>query len=319
MMKTVFLHIGTNKTGTTSIQKQLTLHHQSLKKQGILYPSSGQAGGVHYPLSWGLGLGHPPTGYKHSPEHWSNVVNEIKQTDCQKIILSSECFIMLRNKMHAEIIKDYLSDFNVKIVVYIRRQDKYLESVYSQAVKMGAEVPANIMDFYHNTKPTFNYLQVLRPWSEVFGKWNIKLNLYEDGQTFNVIENFFKVIGESCPYDSSEDRRSNVSWCAHLVRFMAKHRDIFSSNQQRAEFVKWFISKEQFTEEGSLLNPIQRKQVLENHSSINKNIARQYFDTVNLFNCSDIEELNKNFIPVQKSEEIEKSIFKDLLSGRIKF
>ncbi|WP_257287527.1 hypothetical protein [Endozoicomonas sp. SESOKO2] len=319
MMKTIYLHIGTNKTGTTSIQKQLALHRQLLKKQGILYPTSGQAGSAHYPLSWGLGLGHPPADYKHTPEHWLNVVNEIKHSDCEKIILSSEFFILLRNKMHAEIIRDYLSDFDVKIVVYIRRQDKYLESVYSQAVKMGAKVPSNIMDFYNNNKPSYNYFQVLMPWVEVFGKSNIKLKLYGDRKTFNAVEDFFKIIGESCPFDSSEEKRSNLSWNAHLVRFMAKHRDIFPSTHERAIFVKWFNSKEQFREKGTLLNPNQRKQVLEHHSTINKKIAKQYFDADNLFDDSDVEKLNKSFIPVNESQEVEKLIFKELFAGRIKF
>ena len=84
MQKTIFLHIGANKTGTTSIQKQLAEHRDLLEREGVLYPRTAQAGSVHYPLSWGLGLGHPPEQYKHSPEHWLNVINEIQQSDCKK-------------------------------------------------------------------------------------------------------------------------------------------------------------------------------------------------------------------------------------------
>src|ERR1700690_4476721 len=40
MKTTCFLHIGTEKTGTTSIQNFLSKNRPRLKKQGIIYPRS---------------------------------------------------------------------------------------------------------------------------------------------------------------------------------------------------------------------------------------------------------------------------------------
>ena len=219
--------------------------------------------------------------------------------------------------MHAEIIRDYLSEFDVKIVVYIRRQDEYLESVYSQAVKMGAKVPVNIMEFYKNSQPSYNYFQVLKPWSEVFGRQNIKVNIYHGGSSFNVIESFFQTINENCPFDHALKERSNLSWHPHLVRLMAKYRDIFSSPAQRNEFATRILSQERFGVKGRLLNAWQRKTVLEHYAESNKKVARQYFNRESLFDISNIDTLNQQFVPVMESEKIEKVIFSELLSGSL--
>lgn len=37
-MKTLYIHIGTPKTGTTSIQNFCGLNREKLKEQGVLYP-----------------------------------------------------------------------------------------------------------------------------------------------------------------------------------------------------------------------------------------------------------------------------------------
>lgn len=39
-MKTFTLHIGTEKTGTTTLQSFLSKNRDALSKQGIIYPKS---------------------------------------------------------------------------------------------------------------------------------------------------------------------------------------------------------------------------------------------------------------------------------------
>ncbi len=41
-MKTVYLHIGTHRTGSTSIQRFMANAEEALAEQGIIYPKTGR-------------------------------------------------------------------------------------------------------------------------------------------------------------------------------------------------------------------------------------------------------------------------------------
>ena len=41
-MKTVYLHIGTHRTGSTSIQRFLANVEEALAKRGVIYPKTGR-------------------------------------------------------------------------------------------------------------------------------------------------------------------------------------------------------------------------------------------------------------------------------------
>ena len=59
MSMNIYLHMGFYKTGTTAIQKFLSLNRDQLVKQGFLYPAIGAYGDAHFPISRGLNKEHP--------------------------------------------------------------------------------------------------------------------------------------------------------------------------------------------------------------------------------------------------------------------
>lgn len=55
MTKSIYIHIGPHKTGTTTLQFSLFLNKDKLKKNGILYPDSGIISAKlpgHHNLAW---------------------------------------------------------------------------------------------------------------------------------------------------------------------------------------------------------------------------------------------------------------------------
>ncbi|RHW27878.1 hypothetical protein D0Z08_06185 [Nocardioides immobilis] len=146
----VVLHIGCEKTGTTSIQQFLRRNRAALKDRGILYP---RAPGDFRHVE--LGLYAMPDealpeariwkrdGYSAAPDVFRRRLRrrlrrEITGAGASTVVLSDEALYRSDPPSIGRLrgLVDELAG-QVRIVVYLRRQDDHLISRYQQAVKMG--------------------------------------------------------------------------------------------------------------------------------------------------------------------------------------
>ena len=197
-MTTAYIHIGTHKTGSTSIQYFLFKNRQKLSEQGFLYPLSGipkkNLFGQHHLAAAFLKHLQLNT-YNPNAGGWEEVISEASYVSDKNIIISSENFCLPRFDLEQIYkIKDYLSQYKVKIVVYLRRQDNYLISQYRQFI--GANKYSNsFQQFISEQKWLIDYFQILKPWQEVFGTENIIVRVFEPEQFNNdLLDDFLDAI-----------------------------------------------------------------------------------------------------------------------------
>ena len=167
----IYLHIGTDKTGSTAIQKLLKWNTDILKELNILYPESGQMHYDHARLSIALD--------ENKDDLWLKLHDEIINFTGD-VISSHEGFY---NKSIDSIhkIKQLLpSNEKVKVIIYFRRQDLMIESGILQLLKNRESFYD--LDFISENPPSFshlNYLEIVNKWSSVFGEKNIILRPYD--------------------------------------------------------------------------------------------------------------------------------------------
>jgi len=190
-MKKIYLHIGYNKTGTSTLQNTFFRQKAVLAKHGLLYPTKCRGkrrSPAHHALSesilYGLGesLPHLATTsmYKEfSVKYfWDLLIEEIEQSDCTNVFISSESFINLRGREEQiEQIRTFLEGYDVKILIYLRRQPEFLEAAYNQSIKHGRE-KRTINELMETVWPFINYFDELEGWSSVFGHQNIIVRIY---------------------------------------------------------------------------------------------------------------------------------------------
>lgn len=167
--KTLIVHIGTHKTGTTFFQNSLARNRDLLLKQGILYPKSGEIHNAHFKLSWQLN--DPANRAKPIDEvgDWPLLIKELQESPAHTALISSEEFSLTGQPQRFDLLKKY---FDVRIFCMIRSPDAFLQSFYSQWVK----------DFHsRETRPLSRYLaeenpffldnrRLLEKWLKVFGR-----------------------------------------------------------------------------------------------------------------------------------------------------
>ena len=129
-MRKCFIHIGTHKTGTTSIQQLLSSSNSLLQNHGYFYPQSGRPDlpGQHN-LAWEI------SGDRRFSPHHGTIDDLLKEVECRSddVILSSEDFECSLH--HEPGFSDFVSllqarGFTVVFVLYVRNQIDYLPRIY---------------------------------------------------------------------------------------------------------------------------------------------------------------------------------------------
>ena len=187
MRKKIILHIGTNKTGTSTIQKYLALNKENLISNKILYPSTGQLYFAHYKFSAIFNL-NPLSEVVDGDILKEQLEKEIQETDCNTIIISSEYFILAKN---IQLIKEYFRNYDVYILVYLRRHDEWYESLYNQVIKIlhppkWEKGPEKYVEWVeYSKKQAVEYELLLDRWTQAFTINNITIRPFEKQQFKN--------------------------------------------------------------------------------------------------------------------------------------
>lgn len=226
-MPTLYIHIGHEKTGTTAIQNFCYENRDELRSKGVLYPEIGYQKFVQSSLvncihnldNNGKYLEFFPAGesidYKAI---WGVLVQSAREWG-EDILISSEHFISRLNKRGIGFIKQYLSEnlpeYDVKILVFLRRQDECFVSRLSTLSKAGASLPVE-----HWKKEVldkglyYDYVQLLDLWSSEFGIDAMILKNYRKG--IDVTDEIQSVLGVRID-NRKLSVRDNASWAPIVV------------------------------------------------------------------------------------------------------
>jgi len=140
-MRQCYIHVGTHKTGTKSLQYFLNHHRLELEAQGICYPQAGRpalAPDGHHNLAWEIsGDRRFSTDYGDS----KSLFREIEGSSLD-VIISSEDFEC--SVHHADRFGKFIAQFQslgirTNLVVYLRNQIDYAESLYFTLALLGLD------------------------------------------------------------------------------------------------------------------------------------------------------------------------------------
>ncbi|WP_299421909.1 hypothetical protein [uncultured Shimia sp.] len=216
MTKTIYIHIGHYKTGTTALQVFLNSNRQTLRELGTLwnkgvdYPEEFCDMAKHSQLAFSVyrEAGVPSLLYGFQNDvpartRWNNFFDYVTKSQCPSVLISSEEFMRMgANPAAAQIFTDIITpvktEFNFKIIAFLRRPDAHLRSWYNQLVKLRQPVPdfnstvCDIMEPIH-----YDYDLALKPWIELFGEKSVVVRPYSEALRENdgLFKDFLGVLG----------------------------------------------------------------------------------------------------------------------------
>jgi hypothetical protein len=203
------IHIGTHKTGTTSLQLFFDANAAALQAAGVRVAQSGRYLSLpgNHQIAWEL------LSLNASP-HFDKLVEELRSSGDRSVLISSEdlCLLYARPAALEHMrIGIALAGFTPKIVVYLRAQAPYAESMYVERIKhdyvrpLGGYLEAILRDgvYVPDGSPIhleFEYTRLLEPFVRAFGKQNVVVRPYvPSAEPLALFRDFLAVIGSLDP------------------------------------------------------------------------------------------------------------------------
>lgn len=344
MNSTLFIHIGFHKTGSTALQNFLVLNRVEFQKQGVLYPGNTEN---HFSITKELREITNPFLNKKTQVYqiFKEILN--KSNNYSKFILSSEGFCNNEEIIIPALIKA-LTNFKikakVKIIIYLRPQESWLESSYQQTIKDRSTRSVNTFKQHHTSENYLNYCNYyarINIWASNFGKENIIIIPYNLNQPKNIIyDNFIETVGitmnSSFIYPSK--LKTNVALHHHYIEFLrllniikiedkifAKIIELFYANQNKEyNDYKYFNTEEEkkielyFYQSNAKL---AQEYISKNNSQLfekqlSNNIKeKQVFNPENCFNDDFINNQLKAIF--EKNENLIEDLFIEILISEL--
>lgn len=201
------LHLGFNKTGTSSLQDFVALNRERLRERGICYPEAGSDGVAHHPLAEAL-RADDREGLRRIRDELS-----VEATAGEDLLFSSEA---LASVARLDALRDLLADFDVTIIAYVREHNSHLVSWYQQDIQM-SDMSCSFRQYAWQNRRVFGWQ--LESWRKAFGRERMQVRLYDrrvlaDG---DIVADFMALIGvgdrggwQRKPYENNPSVTGNL-------------------------------------------------------------------------------------------------------------
>jgi glycosyltransferase involved in cell wall biosynthesis len=178
----LFLHVGMPKTGSSSIQWFLNNNRALLQDQGLLYPREQLAGDAHHPIGW---LCRPRLRAGIDQVIWLEAVDahrpvirafirDLAGSPYEGKVLSSEALFSADPRRVSEL----LEPFDVRTIIYLRRQDSYLEASLNQNTKVAGSYVVQ-HEHVRRKLQTLDYSRWLSLWEASLGGASVEVIPFE--------------------------------------------------------------------------------------------------------------------------------------------
>ncbi|MBS0252565.1 MAG: hypothetical protein JSR78_16035 [Proteobacteria bacterium] len=219
MIKRAFLHIGGEKTGSTTLQRFLTQNAPLLTQAGFYYPCAANdicfEYNAHFPVAASLIDREvefvSAKRQKILPSVLTDLTRMSRAAD-GNLILSCEHFSsQLTQLWQLQKLRDALPTDDIKIFFYAREPSELALAAWSENIRNGWNLRFNAERIVPQL-PYYNHIKMLDLWAEVFGQSNLIVREYDRTQLTggDIRLDFCKQLGVEIK-DPLLDQDGNIS------------------------------------------------------------------------------------------------------------
>lgn len=270
-MKKLILHIGTEKTGTSTIQKFLGLNRTELMHQGFRVPLSTRENNFGENQRWFPAFFYPSEFSDDfiTNEFGDNVnlrrkrifnkleefKNEIVKTNAKNCIISSEHLSsrLKEVKSIATLKTEMLALFDdIEVILYVRNPINHAISQISTEAKSGRDIISQFrnggeINFLNPIKfsQVFNIRSLIEKWELVFSRDKIKVNIFDVNQFLgnDLLKDFCKSCGISLSDKFKIPCKENDSLNLTQFRYICYFNNKIPKSIDRKSKKSWIISR----------------------------------------------------------------------------
>lgn len=277
----LWIHIGLPKTGSSALESAFQRSRSGLRAHGLDYPEVGEYGGGHVHLAWPL-LSEArkakadvltKAGADEARELWTTLGEDVRTRGCPRVLVSSEYF--------SEVDPALLADFahvvsdDVRILVYLRRQDDLIESGYLQQVKAGLTGEPFRFGGYVEA---YDYAIQLERWAAAFGPDSVVARVYDRAAAERgIVQDVCQVLGLEVGAVVDPTGTVNPSTHPAAVELQRLGNQLGLRAGRLTARVSECLQQVDNGGRRSYLTADERREILGAYSASNEEVARRYF------------------------------------------
>jgi len=327
------LHIGTEKTGSTSIQKFLYNNFSEFDKNKIYISRSllqtpnnrrivlafqsrlddwTRRNNIH-------SLEEKNEFFSDFPENFSLEIQNIRKNYDYYLISSEHFHSRLTKQKDINKLASFLkTQFDtITVIGYFREQTELVTSLYSTALKIDSSV--SLESFAKLASPEnyyYNYLNIADQWSFAFGKNNCFWRIFSKEQLLkqDVVEDFLSLlpIRNKITNENVEKYNNSLNYLQSIAFKKINELVPYWEQQENKNVNLNMLLKKEIK---NIDFGINNKMILENKSEIfkkfetsNDEFFRKYFNTSNQFKIEEYKEINQHLDQKQIASLVEQIV-----------
>lgn len=209
MTRTLWLHCGSYKAGSSRIQNVAWSMHEELSASGLLYPRTGLATGDPE-----VGIRHSRLVYLHGqdPAAWRSLVDdlvaEIEGSSATRVLMSSEAWCRPR---HRSALTELLAALRrggvvdeVHAVLYLRQRFEYARSLYREYTRRHSNVRP-LAEYVEAKRRALDHLDAIRTVREAVAPGDVQVVPYDGIPDTGA--HFFGLLGLEIPPETVRENR----------------------------------------------------------------------------------------------------------------
>ena len=283
----LILHIGSPKTGTTSLQQFLNLNEDRLREGGINYMRAARSHIAHNPLPIAVTQ-------RRDEALLRAILDEYRSDPDATHVVSSEIMfrILVAQRFHEVFPADLRAE--TKVICYIRRQDHYAEAIYKQRAKNGL-VKVDRQAFLAAQMPKLRYSPLLASYADLVGAGNMVIRPFErrNFRGGDVVQDFAEGMlglpdleGFALP-----PAKANPSLSVELTEMLGRiaHDRLVNVRELIRELGE--MDDPDLISSRDTFSKADRLSVMRHVAEDNEALRRRYLpDTAQLFDLSDLDD-----------------------------
>ena len=275
----LYIHLGMPKTGTTTLQTVLSGNEKLLKKNGFIYPTEKKTlmdtanlttfdkevvvnnincarliniffdvykkhGDKGRKDVFSLPMIHVDKLFKSNTddatEEWNSFLEDTDKLLAKYSVIYSNEFLWPLPDFFVKEMYERYGD-RLKFIVYLRRQDRYIESIWAQLVSGNiSNLPFDkfvmTTEYMEGVSQMLDYRARLEYMASVVGEKNMYVRAYKktdkDGKRFNIVKDFFEILGiEDEPVSSKKQVNPHIS--GNAIEYLRIYNTTLNSLQLR--------------------------------------------------------------------------------------
>lgn len=214
MKKTLLLHIGHYKTGTTALQVFFSQAGRFLGRNGIEYPKLWAHNAKHSDFAFAILRAAGVEAYMYDYRDptppsvmWAQLYEHAMANPLPTTLISSEEFMRMGQfERSAEILREVIGQrpdgLEIRAIAYLRAPLPHVHSWYNQLVKMGFHVPDLDAALGHEIEHIhYDYHRAFAPWFDILGPGNVTIRPYvkDPDHPDALHRDFFATLGIDLP------------------------------------------------------------------------------------------------------------------------